>query len=1306
MALADLRLALMTFAQRWDGTTLSATLLVVPSGDPTKPLLGAGTAPFAGTTIALRAVAIPSLDALPSLGGAGNALGLAPPPHAAELFAHLQSIASPVDQLLTPPSSVPAGMRKALPATYEALLPPGAQRVPGVASNDEFGCIMRGQHPAPIATRPRPTSWGEVISHALRNPVLATALGLRYAFSLREAAAASLAASGGWFYVMLDPADGGTHYAAAWNATPDAVKCYAARIPALDGAKPRPVFTAVLFPVANPAAAPVTPDEAEIDAAIVEAEIYDDGFAELVHARQPDSLDAHIDDGKTAQNAATDAGIQIGWDDEQVLAWQNRQLAIAAAQQSGAAPKLEAPLGVLGYRIDVRIPTPGEPPQSDAGWQSLMQASATLPPALAGKLDTFDGELTIEPTAASPAGAANYWLPLYFAQWRGEPLGTRDDVPHLLAGGTAAKLPSAVAPKPTRFRGTIPIRLLYGTTYEFRTRLSDLTGGGPVPSDTPVREAVAERARITFSRWVPPKGLRLNTQSDAPHAPPWVDRIAVTRPLIAYPEALFTPRYGADPKIAAAAKAALLAQLGMKPDGTPPPAPPPKNAVVATGLPDPDVVALEITVEVRALSHDPNGSDAGFQPLYRVTRPVPPLPAIPVGIPAIPVGAGGSVKLADVAADAPIPPLELTYVDADDVAAIAAPASGPIVVPRSRDVRLVIVPLADGPPGYFGSFPAGSGRTPVTRGLASYVTVRAPAQSEATAAFAPLAGGRPAAEALFFRPRPSGDAVKALMNDLAAALDLDVDGMTLQARPGERVLFGTTGYKATIAPDGGSITLASAEEILRHWTVAVQARLARDWAWDAASGGAVSVGLVAGGAGDTVIGSVGLPRIAAARALAGTPDRTASRLIFLHAIDPTIPDARDGFSARAPYRFSLDVPSADPANPIALRGDPVALRLPVAVNPAGIPKLASAGYALSAYVPTDDYAATLPRERRLWLEVAEAPVKGDRLFARVLAYAPDPLLYQDAALRLTGPAPDPPLGLDPEYVRTIVPDQSRDDDGLEAMIELTASADDPRTFLIPLPDGVGDDDPRLFGMWTYELRYGHKEPWSLANARYGRPLRVTGVQHPAPELPCAAVWERATHLLGVEPAATPPAAPAVPAPAPAPAAPAPSGATATIHFPLPLVTAWNVVASAAYATPVLWDGTPARRPAPMTTIGFLLYAQARQADASTFRNVLLAHAGATPFRPHPVPGGVAFDYGTATFTQATIRDALNAAGLPLEAPLSVVAVEFAPPGATSRNAGREVPGIAGDAFDPFAPANFGKRRILRASRLIKVDPYC
>ena len=47
----------------------------------------------------------------------------------------------------------------------------------------------------------------------------------------------------------------------------------------------------------------------------------------------------------------------------------------------------------------------------------------------------------------------------------------------------------------------------------------------------------------------------------------------------------------------------------------------------------------------------------------------------------------------------------------------------------------------------------------------------------------------------------------------------------------------------------------------------------------------------------------------------------------------------------------------------------------------------------------------------------------------------------------------------------------------------------------PVPPNVEPDDPELFGFWTYELRVGHNKIWSIAQARFGRPLEVKGKRH-------------------------------------------------------------------------------------------------------------------------------------------------------------------------------------------------------------------
>ncbi len=1267
MALNQLRLALLTFARGWDGATLSGSVLLLPSGDPTAPLFGGGSAKFAGTSLALQAVVAAGTDTLATTTLTGAALTAPDLSQAAALFAALGTKFDVVDQTVpgAPPPTV-AQVMKPLPPTYTGLLPPGAVLSPYAATPEDFRCALRDRQPTlPLPPPPpRTVSWGQVISYALRNPALARALGLIWDFIVpAEALPAGGLPDGGWLFVSPQAADGGTGLTAAWQATPDAVKCYASYIPPLAAA--RPLFSAVLFPVANPAAPPVTPDQGALDRAFQEAEAFADGFARLVHVRQPDSVDTATGAEGTGVAPGSEAGIQIGWDDEQVAEWHNRQIALSLG--AGPTPPLESPIGVLGYRVDVRVPVTGEPAGSNAGWTSLMTAAATVPPAYAGKLPGFAGELAVEPTPSALNGAAQFWLPLYFAQWRGTQLGVRDDLPRLLAGGVAAG--KSTPPVKSAFAAVdVPgaPRLIYGTTYQFRVRLADLTGAGPDPSLHPAPESVAQRATLTFSRHVPPKAFALAPIGPADETA----AIALTRPRLGYPEALLTPRYGANALLARSAAEALLAQLGYAPDGTPPAGgPPPKNAQIAIGLPDPDVKTVELRVEVRALAGDTAddvSADGRFLTVYRTSRDVPPLPTLP---------GGRALTPQEVTVDTPPLRIDITWEDVPEIATLAT--QGPaepvrLLLPRARDVRVVLTPIGDGKSGYFGSFPDPA-RTPPTVGMTAKLSLRAPATAEPDLFAAPL-DGSPALQAFLFRPVEQGDVVAGILQRLAKRLNLLSDGLTLYAAPGERVVFGCSGgFKHQIAPDGSRITFASAAELLAKWSLIYQAVIQRDWTWDGLVNGTLEARTQDAAHAVVVLGNVQIPRGASAEALSGTSDRTRTRIVFVHAIDPAVPDAADGLSARPPIWLHGTV--TGPAGDFPVDSAQVSIRLPLAVPPAEVPEPVSAGYALSPYVPGAAYASSGPRDRRLWVEFTAAPPKGLAIFARVLAYAPDPLLYTDRRLLAAPPPPDPALPLDPETMRLISPGQPIDEDGAETMLPLIPSGDHPTRFMLPLPPGVDPKAPELFGLWTYEFRVGRVTKamvaagaggpafWCLAHARFGRPLRLAGLQHPAPALSVVAQWQPRIPVGRIDP-------------------------------PLPPL----LVATAGYAKPVL-HGQLVGNGQPYTTIAFLLYAQVPQADGSSFRNILLKHVLANPVRAGD-QGPVL--YARQVFRQADILAVLDALGLPDTAPLSVVGVEFLPAGG-SMEGGREHPG---SQPDPLGSDAFARRRILRTSPLTPIEPAC
>src|SRR5262249_21317657 len=149
-------------------------------------------------------------------------------------------------------------------------------------------------------------------------------------------------------------------------------------IPPLAGA--RPLYAPVLFPVDGGGVA---------DDVFREAERYDTGFARLVHGSQAEGRG--------------DA-IRLAWDDEQVAEWLNRHV----------DPAQDAPVGTAGYRVDVR--RPGE------SWTSLQRIASIGHLTLgASDLGTFDGESVVEvvPAQIAPARAGQFWMPPYFATWRG-----------------------------------------------------------------------------------------------------------------------------------------------------------------------------------------------------------------------------------------------------------------------------------------------------------------------------------------------------------------------------------------------------------------------------------------------------------------------------------------------------------------------------------------------------------------------------------------------------------------------------------------------------------------------------------------------------------------------------------------------------------------------------------------------------------------------------------------------------------------------------------------------------------------------
>ena len=1224
------KLTLLPFPQSWASGKIGLRVVVLPRGSPRKPLMEGipptpDGPPFDGARLRLKAMLIPGLDELPDPAHVTAELGLGTTTPAG-LIARYKAVELEfdIDPALEPAIS-PRGQsrqfRKLLVPSYRNAFAFSGPRTRFAVTDDSYACALRNtcrtkQQQPPLN---RKTVWGRIIAQALRQPVLAEWLGLLYRADMTPPP--HFFQQGGWLYVTLAA---GSDYLPQVAAKPELLSVYAARIPALTAQQDRALFAAVLFPVS---AAPPT---GNFDELFREAAVYDDGFAQIVHCAQLTTADpAGLEDAHSPP-PVRDTGIQLGWDDEQILIWKNRQIANPANETR------DAPMGVMGYRVDVR---PLDKNHPNAPWYSMMEAQADLELGKSPHITpvgAFHGELTIEvgPLQLDNLETGDYWMPAYFAEWQGRSMVTADTLGQQLSGGSQG-LTYHYQPLED---DKVPLR--YGRSYEFRVRLADVSGGGSVPGASRLHPAPAPVAVCPFRRHVRPGEVAVEGMPpvrDPAHPP---QALAVYRPRLGYPAALF----GDVPNVEQALLDDLAVVQGLANQGREP------------GVPDPDVDRLRICVQVAGLELDPANSQSGPLPLrevYTIERPFPADPGKPLD-------------------------LKLDYQDVTDIidsTQIPVPKAGdPIVLPRARDVVITFTALGRDDPGldYFGSELARIGR-------ASEVRLRCVPKDERTLLGAdegdtlraiylqPDEAATPSLMAMLVAMGKGVEAETGLVGRLAAELDLDVHGLTLSARPGERTVFGCSGaIPHILAPDGSAIAFSSKADLALRWITVVTLRILRDWTWDGAGDPALVFTRTDPGA-DQEVGRVYLRRslcptvFEGPRAAGAELERSWTRIAFFDAVDVREPvETEVGYQVVT--QFKDKQPPQDQDDPLQLD----IKHLPITVLPDQTPKLAAAGIALSPYVAAEDYSSTAPRERLLWLECTEPVEKStDRYFARVLCYAPDPMLTRGQEVTVP---PEPPLPIDPEYIRVIRPISSDDKAGLNAMQALIPT-DSPLHFLVPLPPGLQGSSRELFGMFVYELRAGHFEDWSTAQGRFGPALRVTGVQHPAPPLLCQ-VYR----------------------------------------------TAHQVFASAPLATPVL-DGRSLLPYWPATEIWFVLYAQVTQADGQAQRNILLGQKRGMWDEKAKTALDVGADrYVGAMWAQLEITKALAAYGLPVDSPLSVLAVELLPerpwlgetyvmPDLEMRARAASHTPAEGGVPDPLG-GDLGQVRILRTSPLARVSDVC
>lgn len=1325
MPLAPEKLRIFAFPQRIDGDLLDVNVLLLPTQrllnvqDDFSSQLDPGTTvrlpSFIKANLSLQATIIRGLSSYPfsdtpSLTAEGVVADTFPtdatfPLNLPALYEGLlaQFTLDPDPSAHTKGAEEPKddkdGIRKYLPKTYRAAFNFTTPRTVFAKTDDSYQCAFKkAPDPDPAFKQSKDlVTWGRIISFCLRQPLLARSIGLIHPLQV-TLPTVNYFENGGWIYFELtsDLAEFDISNAATQ------LKTYAARVP--DIVQPRQLFAAMVFPVIE---GPFLPN-GQYDVLIPETADYDDGFAKIVHAVQPVSANL-LSEEPDGIHVQKDVGVRLGWDDEQLLIWQNRQI---LADPTTPNERIDAPLGVFSYRVDVR-----EKNNPASTWGSLCRLRNRKDLVLAGEL--IAGALTEQETGVQVYPAkinadpkTFFWLPSYFSQWYGPSLVCPDErAAKLDASGALAKPgtygDSKITKKPEQTGGLyeplLPAEpeLKYGTQYEFRVRLADLTGGGPSVDENELNDAPANSASLNFKRFIAPKQLVIKpkTAQPNPNASTAVffegTSFEVARPRLGYPALLFTEMDTTD-----AFKKLVIDKDFLHADKKP-------NEKIkeqrAVSYFDPDVDQMFVVVELKTLALDnlaSLGQNEAFIPLYTTFRKFPTDPEKPFKLEL----EYRSANVIDFGNPADLGDLGLSQTDIDN--------GSRIVLPQSRDIRITLYPVcSDKPtkPSYFGFKRTRFGEQFVRSGEPTQFFVRQDAKDEPRFFKLDLESNQ--LQGVYLQPDPHqlihplsfvAELVEGkeldqatVMQRLATQLDVDLKGLTLMGKPGERIQFGCSSrIRHTLAPDNSSLTFATKGDLINHWLCVLSFEIQRDWTWDGLSEKGITVKrrkLFTGEAATEETEGVGEIRLikTASRLATTKPDRSYTRIVFIDAVEPK-KDLSKPTTQTHPFPNTIDltytltphfIPSVKPAAAVE-QAAVCELLLPVTTIPKQVPKIVAAGIALSPYQHDAKYSETTVRQRYLWFEFEE-PIAdpNDTYFARVLAYAPDPLLTFPNIDQLQVMQEDPPLAIPPELIRVITNDLLNDNAGLDAMQSMPTETADPAHplvklspvhYLLPLPPGLHNESNELFGFYTYELRVGHTDRiWCTAQGRFGHPTRVSGVQHPAPPLTC--LVDRT-----------------------------PKGITVTAH----------------YATAVFSGKDVTCKPA-KTEIWCMLYAQVKQADARKYRNILLSEMKlelVVPqreiVRDHTVgkffgATSVAFNLdapatGVNGWTENQIRQLLQQFGLSPTTGLSVLAVEMMPRYDQYFLLSAEVPDTS---VRPLSQ-QLGQYRILRTSRLAAAPEIC
>ena len=1276
------KLSIMAFPQKQVGKSLYLNVLIVVRNF--NPLLddkvNALSPAWVDCNLRLQAMVIDSPDDYPRLDLAATPYDLPAvkmPAEAADVFTSLQSRfkitkATRADNAAANVKQV----KKYLPRTYRESFNFTSPRNKNICvTGDEYHCAVKN-NPKPdpnfAINISDDTSWGKVFAFCLRHKELAKKCGFIHE-QLKIDLADNTYKNGGWLYVDLHPEC--SYYDQTFGPLPDGnqsyTKRYAARIPKLDLAKERNLFAAVEFPVLidnNPPLAdyPVAPSTSILDEMFVEAAEYDDGFCKIVHSYQPVSNSLIKEEQDDEHPVTNDIGIRIGWDDEQLAAWHARQL--GADPSTGNRP--DAPLGVFQYRIDVREKSidPMNPndwiPLCRVRYDKQVQLDAVV---IGNKDEELEMGVEVYPAQLDADTTGNFWLPSYFSQWIGNSLVLQDedaiaiyqkdkiDKNHLGAGNQydpPAEQPfKAIKNNFYKAVGLDQIDLIYGHQYEFRVRMADTTGGGPTIDDEPVYDSVSPVTLCHFVRHVIPQTFNFVTPLPVSDTEIFTgSTLSVKRPLLGYPAILFTGAYNDTVQ--------KLIDDGNTVINN--------NAKRDIGLYDPDVDRMEVLVEVKSLGMDTTirkrDPKDNYALLYTTTRNFS-------------IDFNGQLDVPLTFIDAPV----LSFVGSQQLPDLGLNTSGKtnidertdLVLPTARDIRITVRPLTATKPDYYGGTnPDGSNRTEL-RGMTSSFITRKAATSEMDL-FKPT-GNQMMIRGIYLQPDEAlavtadinqllvanlatDDRIPTMIQRLSNAIGSDNKGMSLLGRQGQRWQFGASRFiRHTAAPDNTSITFATKSDLLNHWIVPVTLLIDRDWTWDGVQPVSMEIyrhkiflrdamqlmgftdrdaflntfstadimtsAAVTAAIAEERVGDLELKHTINIQALL-QPDRSQTYCCFIDAAEPK-QDEDKKFPDELLLSYRIAVNYLKDGVAVPLHDDDIALHLhlPITIPPVQKPKIVSAGMAFSKYVRDENYANTETRKRYLWVEFDQPPADpNDAYYVRMLAYAPDTLLARWEGDLLIAPQ-EPALPVEPEPIRIISPVSSDDKAGLHAMQEMIPATDSNVHYLVPLPPGLHADSLELFGFFTYEFRVAHKIPWCTAQARFGRQLRNTGVQHPVPQLYCVANRNEK-----------------------------------------------DIIVTAPYAQTV-FDGRNVTASPPRTEIWALLYGQVRMADDSDERNVLLAdkqlfiprvYSNTGTYISDPFTNSDATPQGATGWLNEDVENLLDLYGLPLDSPLSVLCVEMMP----------------------------------------------